>query len=443
MKVTISALTVLASAVLPAKVSAQQCNTVTGDGTTDPAIAMRAWCDSLPAGSQCCRTSGGTADSNVCSGWSPNISSITLCEGSCVGFNACNNAFESAGSGSVISIAANACDSTEACFEFASDVDGVLTASIGAGACSGGNDACEFLLQQATGDVTVTIGDGSCVGFVACDEAFQEVGESSGSVFAIGAGSCVGTSACNDFGERMNVNGTKTVSIGDGACVETFACHFFAEDADIVETVTIAAGGCVGKSACKEVAGTAYAINTVSIGAGGCVGADACHYAAESADILETFSVAAGQCVGDNVCQNCGDDHDTVGPFSATATCCAVDSANVDEACLRVPQDPPTDPCAGNNCDGHGKCSSGGPNDSKCTCENTFEEIVKSNGKPSCACPSDTKLQANINRCVPIETSAPTAAPTVNVSFISFSNLDFDHLYFLIATYFYYFRSLR
>ena len=113
------------------------------------------------------------------------------------------------------------------------------------------------------------------------------------------------------------------------------------------------------------------------------------------------MSVPAGQCSGDNFCEDCGKDNAIQSPVTiTTANCCAVDEC--------IPK-PPTDPCATNNCGGHGKCSSGGPDDSKCTCENTFEEIVKTNGDPSCACPSDTKLQANINRCVSLETSAPTA----------------------------------
>ena len=55
-----------------------------------------------------------------------------------------------------------------------------------------------------------------------------------------------------------------------------------------------------------------------------------------------------------------------------------------------------------------------GPTDVSCRCEDTFEEVLNSNGAPFCDCKEGTSLNADVNRCFAPPTMAPTKEPTVS-----------------------------
>ena len=103
----------------------------------------------------------------------------------------------------------------------------------------------------------------------------------------------------------------------------------------------------------------------------------------------------------------------------ANGDACSSNSECVSEYCeSSICTIPVLDPCVGNNCSGHGRCYATSVSTSRCQCENTFVEVMNGN-KPTCACPSQTELNADINRCISTTsapTNAPTNAPTKSVS---------------------------
>ena len=86
-------------------------------------------------------------------------------------------------------------------------------------------------------------------------------------------------------------------------------------------------------------------------------------------------------------------------------------------------------PCDGVNCGSAGKCalSESDSTQPTCICENTFELTFNSKGKPSCTCGSDTIFNADINRCLPPSTQAPsTESPTISPTSLPTKNLCVD-----------------
>ena len=51
--------------------------------------------------------------------------------------------------------------------------------------------------------------------------------------------------------------------------------------------------------------------------------------------------------------------------------------------------------------------------EASCRCEDTFEEVLNSKGKPYCDCREGTSFNADANRCFAPPTMAPTKEPTV------------------------------
>lgn len=261
--------------------------------------------------------------------------------------------------------------------------------SIGSGACTGGKQACDTIGSGPELLTRISIRSNSCQGQAACN------GLVSGPVlaltsFSLGSNSCIGQDSCSTIGQG---NVLTSFSIGSNVCIGQNTCQTIAQGAQALTSFSIGSNACHGNNECQSVAAGNQVTETFTIPSGGCT--DANDSIAEPCDTCIAGLSGSGTITDLYLTQECCNS----GDFSEATSTCVAPLA-------------PKDPCSGNNCDRHGKCVANGYYDSKCVCENTFEEIVKSNGLPSCACPSGTLLQANVNCCVPIETSAPTGAPT-------------------------------
>ncbi|GFH44677.1 predicted protein [Chaetoceros tenuissimus] len=74
-----------------------------------------------------------------------------------------------------------------------------------------------------------------------------------------------------------------------------------------------------------------------------------------------------------------------------------------------VPESP--NPCRGVTCGGHGVCRVISSTEITCVCENTFEAVIGKKSRPTCICPKNTVLMANVNRCISI-TDTPSKSPS-------------------------------
>ncbi|GFH61625.1 hypothetical protein CTEN210_18101 [Chaetoceros tenuissimus] len=314
MHVTASALCLLATLStfsLPNGTTAQEmiCETFFG---LDAASDALEWCGSPERTTKCCTDDAGNVSPNACGNWGSNAE-YNLCEGSCQGTESCFSVLTNAAPGSSISIKEGGCVSESlrlpccelgVCEGFAKEVNGVVTASIGKGSCSGGVAACHKFLGgvKASGDISIDILDGTCYGRSACEHAFGNAG--SGSSIVIKEGGCVGLSSCQNFAE--NVDGVVTATIGKGSCSQNNACDRF---------LGFFAGGGI----------------TVDIQDQACKGVNACEYAFIDAEYLTSLTVPAGECSAENACASCVEDNESGGGLAVTTECCA---SNVDDACL-------------------------------------------------------------------------------------------------------------
>ena len=104
--------------------------------------------------------------------------SVDIQDSACHGNTACCHAFYEAGSGSSITIKKRGCVGYEACKDFAENADGVVTASIGKGACSGGGQTCFEVLENAREVVMIDIQDRECSGeYKACYQVGRDATE--------------------------------------------------------------------------------------------------------------------------------------------------------------------------------------------------------------------------------------------------------------------------
>ncbi|GFH56859.1 predicted protein [Chaetoceros tenuissimus] len=77
-----------------------------------------------------------------------------------------------------------------------------------------------------------------------------------------------------------------------------------------------------------------------------------------------------------------------------------------------VYEEPPW-PCNGVTCSNAGKCEVLSHTEALCKCENTF---VPSESGLECICPDDLNFHANVNRCLPPPTAAPSDLPSAFAS---------------------------
>jgi hypothetical protein len=196
--------------------------------------------------------------------------------------------------------------------------DGSTLAEIGKAACNGSN-ACVA--------VTGEIGDGSCVGYAACQNKAEtiEVGEGSCVGYLgcaqvgkgiVGDGSCVGDYACDEaieiiVGDRSCL-GADACEYAEAAKVENDSCLGY-EACDSAKRIEVGNGSCYGEHACFESKETKIGDNSceganscsemdplVNVGHNSCVGVKSC--------MGIGYSVGEGSCNCDGCCQGCEKD---------------------------------------------------------------------------------------------------------------------------------------
>lgn len=171
--------------------------------------------------------------------------------------------------------------------------------TIGAESCVAGtnpaySDVCTIL------DEFSSVGEGSCIGDLACGFSFRWAGGSSCNdcepgTLTIGDGSCIGDDVCQQDDVDL---GTCDGTVGNGSCLGDEACtNSCRPNEDPKAGFSVGGGSCHGSHACSKLTAG------VNIGDNSCLGDDAC------GSPFTPMEVGSNSCFGDRACWNNGRDY--------------------------------------------------------------------------------------------------------------------------------------